>query len=151
MTNSKTEVLGPEYLFRHPKEWAEKTGFALKMRVIVLSTVTALLGILFLEGILFSVNVQYTVHLLETWILITAIFTVLHSFIGHAFDEKVRLLASCIVVLLFTFITLGSLFYLGNPQFSGDLPERLLLIGKVAFVNWMINYIFVLRLRKMDG
>ncbi|EKD29682.1 MAG: hypothetical protein ACD_78C00318G0002 [uncultured bacterium (gcode 4)] len=151
MTNNKTEVLGPHYLIEHPKEWAEKTGFALKMNAILLATLTASFGVLFLEGILFSINVQYTVHLLETWILFTAIITVLHSFISHAFDEKARLLASCIVVLLFTFITLGSLSYLGNPQFSGELPERLLLIGKVAFVNWMINYIFVLPLRKMDG
>lgn len=151
MTKTKTEILSPSYLLHHPKEWASKTGWSLKMNTLIISMlITAIIGFCAM-GFMFSLGIQWIIDWVKTGVIVIAIFTVIHSFVGHGFDDRGGLLRSFISVVISTLVFTGVLFNIEAIRMYENISDRAWTMAGIAFLSWMIQYFLVLHLRKMDG
>lgn len=150
-TKNKTEVLGPFYLIEHPKEWASETGWSLKMRALTVSVlITAIIGFC-ATGFMFSLGTPFSIDWMKTGMIVTAIFTVMHSFNGHGFDDRGSLWSMIFGLVLSTLLFTGILFYGGVIHMSENISDRAWVIANIIFLLWITDYLFILRIRKVNG
>lgn len=149
MANNKAEVLSLSYLLRYPKDWANKTGLVSKIKLLTSVVVMTLVTGFFITGVMFSFGNVFVVDWEKTGVCIGVIFTVVHSFLGHGFDNRGTIREGLLFVIASSFMSMGMAMLTGlMPVTLDDISERIWIIEQFVFGAWMIEYLFVLRVQK---